>query len=123
MAAHVSWRVLGPALSRGPFPRAASQVINYGKKSDPPGLPRGRLIEGEPAPCRGSASGNGEPRPKNRKMTGYPPMTQPSKSFEVETDCAAREERRILAGRECGMRYHPALRPCFARHFGPGPRM
>src|SRR5215469_15553882 len=61
------------------------------------GLPRGRLIEGEPAPCRGSASGNGEPRPKNRKMTGYPPMTQPSKSFEVETDCAAREERRILA--------------------------
>src|SRR5262245_33138296 len=70
----------------------------------------------------GSASGNGEPRPKNRKMTGYPPMTQPSKSFEVETDCAAREERRILARRECGMRYHPALRPCFARHFGPGPR-
>ena len=66
------------------------------------------------APCRGSASGNGEPRPKNRKMTGYPPMTQPSTSFEVETDCAAREERRILAGRECGMRYHPALRPCFA---------
>ena len=32
-------------------------------------------------------------------------------------------ERRILAGRECGMRYQPALRPCFARHFGPGPRM
>src|SRR5262249_11959084 len=96
MAAHVSWRVLGPALSRGPFPRAASQVINYGKESDPPGLPRGRLIEGEPAPCRGSASGNGEPRPKNRKMTGYPPMTQPSKSFEVETDCAAREELELV---------------------------
>jgi hypothetical protein len=56
-------------------------------------------------------------------MTGYPPLTQPSTSFEVETDCAAREERRILAGRECGMRYHPALRPWFARHFGPGPRM
>jgi hypothetical protein len=50
-------------------------------------------------------------------------MTQPSTSFEVETDCAAREERGILEGRECGMRYHPALRPCFARHFGPGPRM
>jgi hypothetical protein len=60
---------------------------------------------------------------ENRKMTGYPPMTQPSTSFELETDCAAREERRILAGRECGIRYHPALRPCFARHFGPGPRM
>jgi hypothetical protein len=106
-------------------PFSASRVTGneLRQKSDPPGLPRGRLIEGEAAPCRGSASGSGEPRPKNRKMTGYPPMTQPSRSFEVETDCAAREERRILEGRECGMRYHPALHPCFARHFGPGPRM
>jgi hypothetical protein len=50
-------------------------------------------------------------------------MTQPSTSFEVETDCAAREERRILAGRKCALLYHPAARACFSRHFGPGPRM
>jgi hypothetical protein len=40
-----SWRVLGPALSRGPFPRAASQVINYGKKSGP-----SRVTERAPNP-------------------------------------------------------------------------
>jgi hypothetical protein len=28
-----------------------------------------------------------------------------------------------LADRKCAVLYHPAPRPCFARHFGPGPRM
>ena len=32
-------------------------------------------------------------------------------------------ERRIWRGVERALLYHPAPRPCFSRHFGPGPRM
>ena len=32
-------------------------------------------------------------------------------------------QRRIWRGVERALLYHPAPRPCFSRHFGPGPRM